>query len=185
MTKTLEEYIQHYQEKGYLLDGQYSNPDKKLNYGQLKHKYERYCSRSVRKEEKKGRSSDYMNAIYKVEEKCRNDDPAASIFYNRIAELDEQWGTDYEDYFGKKNKMLGSIYDPAHIFGRGSANHLSAEPLNIIMLPRFVHSMLDQYLEIFSIDVHKGITKERHEEIWRLIVGDERYNQLLELKRGK
>ena len=76
--------------------------------------------------------------------------------------------------------MMNTIYDPAHIIPRARSPRLANEKLNIIMLPRFVHTLIDSYREVFSYE-HESIDAKRQEEIWRLIVGTERYEKLLSM----
>lgn len=180
MTKTFEEYQDFYREKNRLLDGQLVRQDKKLNYKQLQEKYKKYVRGLERKEEKKGQKSDYMKSILEVETECRLEDPTANIFYNKVNDIDQLWGTDYESYFIKQNRMMNTIYDPAHIIPRARSPRLANEKLNIIMLPRFVHTLIDSYREVFSYE-HESIDAKRQEEIWRLIVGTERYEKLLSM----
>jgi len=177
---TEEEYKNYYLKNRVFPDGQYSNKDKVLNDKQIKTKYEKYCKRTEKKKVKE--NSDYMNKVFEVEAECKKDNPNAERFYNKIQELDKEWNTNFESYFRKMNKIFGDIYDPAHILGR-SPRFMAVEKENIEILPRFVHSNLDQYLEIFDKEYkHYTISKERHEEIWRLIIGNERYDELLQLK---
>lgn len=177
--KSLEEYVEFYNKNGYLLDGQYSNPKKTLNKGQLKFKYERYIRKSERKESNKGIQSEYVQKVNEAMLEARRQDPAANLFWDSLTE------EEYDVVF-KEMKKLPDFreIDPCHIFGRGQAPQLADNLLNIVMAPRAFHNFVDKFLNPFS-EKHEGITKEQHEQIWRHIVGDERYDTLLNLKRGQ
>lgn len=180
---TFEEYKNYYIRSNYKYfpDGQYCNPKKILKDNQIEFKYNKYI-KGVERKTLKGNSK-YIQKIFDVEEECKNEDPFAVKFYSRIKELDKQWNTDFHDYFKKMNKVVGDIYDPCHIISRGTNRKLSSLKENIIIMPRYVHSLLDQYYEIFSV-TPKSISRKRHEEIWKLIVGEEKYNYLIDLHRG-
>jgi hypothetical protein len=174
---TLEEYIDKYREKGYLPDGQYANPEKKLNHGQLKFKYEKYVRRFAKKQEKT--NTEYTDNIIDITTQCRREDAGASIFWNALSE-EEAAVVENEM---KKLAEFREI-DPCHVFSKGSTPQLADNPLNILMAPRAWHYFIDKYLNPYS-EKHEGITKEEHEIIWRRIIGGDRYDKLLELKRGK
>lgn len=174
---SLEQFIDFYNEKGYFPDGQYSNPDKKLSYGQLKHKYEKYVRKTEKKEEKKGQVSDYMQAIYDAENKCREEDCAGVQFWNALTEEEDR-------VVSLELKKLTDFrkYDPAHIISRTRAPHLSAEPLNIMMVPRAFHFYIDKFLNPFT-ENHEAITQEQQDEIWIHLIGQERWDKLQAMKR--
>lgn len=179
---TFTEYKNYYIRSNfkYLPDGQYCNSKKILKDNQIELKYNKYIN-NLEKKKLKGNSK-YIQEILDVEKECFSEDPHANNFYNRIKELDKLWGTDYHSYFMKMNKMLGDIYDPCHIVPRGRSRKLSIFKENIIIMPRYVHSLLDQYYEIFSYSP-KAISSKRHEEIWKLIIGEDKYNYLIDLSR--
>lgn len=181
---TFDDYRNSYIRSNYkrLPDGQYCNPKKALNENQLATKYKKYVRKSETKEIKG--NTKYVQAIYDIEAECRIEDPFADEFYASVATLDASWGTDYVSYFKRMNKMIGDIYDPAHILPRGANPRLASCKENIIMLPRFVHTLLDNQLEIFNEEnKHTTTTKERHEKLWRLIVGDYRYDLVQQLRK--
>ena len=173
---TLEQYIAFYQKNNRLFDNQYTNPEKTLNFQQLKSKYEKYIRRSEKKKLKV--NTQYAQSIYDVEKECRDKDPAANEFWNALT-------SEETDFLMKEMKKILAFrdIDPAHILPRGVYPHLSTEPLNIIMVPRVFHTFIDGFLNPFTTK-HEAITKEKQEQIWRHIVGDSRYDKLLELARG-
>lgn len=124
-----------------------------------------------------------MQAIYDIEEECKKENPNAERFYKRLEELDKEWNTNWVDYYKKQNYILGNIYDPAHIISRSQCPALSSEKLNIEVLPRIIHTYIDSYYEVFSTK-HEQISKERQIEIWKLLIGEERYNELLFMKNN-
>lgn len=183
---TLNDYKNAYIRSNYrfLPDGQYCNPNKRLNDERLEDKYNKYVKRLENKKLKG--NSKYMQSVYDVEAECRKENPQAEFFYSNIRKFDEKNDTDFEGYFRRRNKALGDIYDPAHIFPRGTHPELSTEKDNIIILPRFVHSLLDADIELFSEDfVHRTISKERKEEIWNIILGEDNYNRIRYTLRNK
>lgn len=174
---SLEQYIDYYNTKGYFPDGQYNNPDKKLNYGQLKHKYEKYVRKTERKEEKKGQVSNYMQNIYDVEAQCRADDCAAVQFWNALTEEEDRVVT-----LELKKLLDFRKVDPAHIISRTQAPHMSAEPLNIMMVPRAFHHYIDKFLNPFT-EKHESITREEQDAIWIHLIGIDRWNKLQAMRR--
>lgn len=174
---TYEYYYEYYKKNNRFLDGQYNNPEKDLNDKQIKTKYNKYVKRFEKKLSKE--NSEYVQNIFSAEEEARKLDPEADIFWSSLSK--EQY-----DIVKKEMKKIKdfSIIDPCHIISRGTCTKLADNIDNILMAPRVFHSYIDQYLNPFS-EKHEAITKEQQESIWRCIVGDERYNTLLNLKRGQ
>jgi len=203
---TEEEFIDYYKLRGRLPENMMSTGKRPLNDKELQTRYKKYIrimekKNTVKKdfydvgddydvdeyeeniyEEKE--VSKYMKNIFAVEAECIAENPNAEEFYNSIAHYDIEHGADYVAYFKKMNKMFGDLYDPAHIIPRSKSRELASCKLNIIILPRFVHSNIDGYREIFSVK-HEAINKERQEELWKIIVGVERWNMLTEMTKRK
>jgi len=81
----------------------------------------------------------------------------------------------------KKNAgPMISILDHAHVLSRSSRPDLKYTTENVILLNRYSHSMIDQ-----GRDPVTGIliTKETAELWWRLIIGDDLYDQLISSKK--
>lgn len=173
---TEEDFISYYNKHHVFPDGQYSNPQKVLNSSQLKTKYARYCKRFYKKQVKE--NSDYKQAILDAEKNVMDNDPDAMQFWSI-------WNEEEKDYLYKKCLMFKNeegkiINDPAHILERGSTPSLSAEEYNIIPIPRYFHSCIDQYINPFT---GKSMKAEEQEQLWRRIVGDVKYDELLKMKK--
>jgi len=172
---TYDDYKNYYLSNRAFPDGQYSNKDKVLNEAQIKIKYQKYIRKLERKENKE--PSDHMKEIWEVEKVVREKDPEAKLFWS-------VWNDEERNFLYKKCSIFRDeegkiLLDPAHILNRSTNPHLSNEELNIIMIPRYFHSLLDQHLSPFT---GKHIDNEEHTKLWIRIVGEDRYNQLLEMK---
>jgi hypothetical protein len=174
---TEKEYKNYYIKNNRFPDGQYNNPQKILNERQVKTKYEKYCKRYEKKQVKE--NSEYKQAIFDAEKNVIDNDPEAQEFWSK-------WNTEERYVLNQRCLMFKNdkgeiLIDPAHVFGRGEAPQLSSEELNIIPMPRYFHSLIDQYINPIT---GKAMKKEEHEQLWRRIVGDKRYDELLEMKRN-
>lgn len=188
---TEEEFITYYNAKKKLpLPVSYTG-NKILNEKQLHSKYLLYVKKiehqlekrkSIFEDEDSEYISSYIKKIFQIEAECFKENPNAEEFYTAIQKYDEINHTTFVAYFKKMNMLFGNVYDPAHIIPRSQSTALAISKLNIIIMPRFVHSNLDEYREIFDVN-HKTIDRKRHEEIWKIIVGEERYNTLLDIKK--
>ena len=72
--------------------------------------------------------------------------------------------------------------DCAHILPRSSYPSLKYEVSNIVLLYRAVHTNIDNFVDPIT---KKPMTKEEHEQWWRILVGNELYDELLRKGRSK
>ncbi len=172
----LEEYTAYYHTYKRFPDGQYSNPDKVLNEQQILTKYKKYVSRTEKKATKT--NSEYVSNVFTAEEEARNLDKDCDVFWNSLSI--EQY-----DIIKKEMRKIKdfSIIDPCHIFSRGSSPQLADCVDNILMAPRAFHTFIDQYLNPFT-EKHEALTREQHDDIWISIIGIDRWNKLLQMKRN-
>lgn len=173
MIDSLEDYIEYYKLNKKLPYPQVSYSAKELNERQLATKYKDYCKKikNVKEKQENNEESEYLKNLKKAKEEARKLDPEGKTFYNSLTE--EQKDFLKRNSFGKFNNL-----DPAHIFSTGEYPFLADEIENIVMIPRYVHSYIDQMLNPFS-DKHEKLTKEQHSELWIQFVGEERYKSLL------
>jgi hypothetical protein len=74
-------------------------------------------------------------------------------------------------------KSLLSIVDPAHVFARSTHPHMKYDPDNVILLNRFSHSSIDDMRDPITSN---PISREEHDEWWKMIVGEERWERLVQ-----
>jgi hypothetical protein len=189
---TEEAFTEYYYSHGRFPDGQYSSQEKKLNEAQLKTKYKKYVKRQEKIKEKFSKKFDVPESILEMD----NEQP--STYLQRVLAAEKQVkenDPNYEEWkknlsreeieiiekkmYICKDKDGEVIYDPAHVIPRSKSRTLAKNLLNIIMLPRYVHSLLDSYKDPIT---EKSIPKEEVELWWKKILGEERYNLLNEEK---
>jgi len=172
---------------------------KMLNDKQLMTKYEKYCQKLDKSKEKRylDKQADELDERVMLKDvvKVKKEKISKPSGYKK----DENWEKvknivyerdNYECQLMKKlsqfdnNQILKngggdlvSIFDPAHIFGKGAFPELKYDPDNVIVLNRYSHSMLDQHHHPIT---GVAINKEEHSAFWAWIVGQERYDRLLE-----
>lgn len=175
---TLEAYIQFYNERGYLPDGQYCSPNG-LNKKQLGTKYTKYLRALERKAQKAITPSLHAQEIFEAEQEVatRVDpnyrDIDKGFFWSKLTADEKTYMLKKSSVF--RNSDLEIIYDPAHIIGRGRSSKLAKDTDNIIMLPRYFHTFIDKYINPFTL---KPLTSSEHEQLWIKIVGQERWDLL-------
>lgn len=158
MTQTFEEFKDYYEKYGYTITG-------KTNIKQgLKYQYKKY----VKKEEKKKLWKDCRDEAFR-----RN--PNGEQFFDNLTDRE------FDFYIELKGDM--SIFDPCHIIGKGECpkKELVNNPDNILIAPRYFHSLIDQYRNPFTAE-HEIISKEERETIWIRFIGKEMMQKLKEIK---
>ncbi len=184
---TQEEFIEYYETKNRLPKPSSYTGGKKLNDRQLITKYKEYVKKCNRMEERKqsikeDEDSEYLSNHIKnqrfAKQEARKLDPEAQVFFSKLT----------SDELKTVNSMMRmgqdfSIIDPAHIFSVGSTPTMADEIDNILMLPRCVHSLVDTYLNPLS-EKHEVINKEQRDSFWIRFIGVERWNRLLEMRKG-
>jgi hypothetical protein len=180
-----EEYITFYYEKARLIDGQYSNNERRLNNAQLLTKYKKYCKAQAKidsqkkvfntiTEEWEGKEpSNYLKNVFLAEKEARECDPQCSQWYQHLSIAEYSFLSNKSRIFQDNKGQI--LYDPAHIINRGGNTKLANCVENIIMLPRYIHSLLDQGNSPFS---GKKWSLEEKEAFWIKIVGKARWDFL-------
>lgn len=176
---TLEEYINFYNRRGYCVDS-VGVPKNKLNYNQLCYKHERYVKKEERKLNKTKIKKQNIN-INKFDEKW---DETKKKAFELNPNAEEFWNslnmTEYE-VMKKRCKGTFGILDPCHIFGKGSHPHMKYLIENIVIAPRYFHSLIDQYINPFT---GENISEDERNSIWIKIIGKECFQELLDYSRG-
>ena len=170
---TFEDYCTFYKKYGKCLN-QLSKPKHTLNEKELFSKWKSYSKAKVKSSQKvqKGVVGDpfwdeVSNLVWKRDEgKCR--------FLSKL-KIDK-----YEDYWYIINiapyDLLQKL-DLAHVIPRSKSKKLYYDPDNIVLLSRYVHSSLDTYHDPIT---GKSITKSQVDNWWKYIVGEDKYEKLLE-----
>ena len=158
-----QEYIDYYAQKGRCIDDSFKRKNS-LNTKQLHSRYEKYIKRNS-KERKRAIEDDRWNAVKKgLPKECEL--IARLTLEKRFKEI---------AVLKENGKQLVYTIDPAHIFSRGSYPELKYDPLNVVSLNRFSHSMLDTYHHpIFGFPINK----EEHSIWWEYIRGEEKFKEL-------
>jgi hypothetical protein len=186
-----EDFITYYGKYGRFPDAQYSNPDKILNERQLKTKYEKYIKRqsvALLKlknkfdvpetfEEDTEQPSTYIQKVFQAEKEALERDPDRQEFWINLT--DDEINAIHNKIGMFKDKEGNVLYDPCHVISRTQNKILAYDPDNIIYMPRYCHSLIDIYKNFFTL---KSITKEEREDLWKHILGEERYNRLQDKK---
>jgi len=158
---TLEEFTKNYYKYG-KCSNQIRKPKNKLNEKQIKTQYDKYIKKLNDKKE-----FEVDEKWIKVREEVFNRDGYCQLFDKLNA---------IELSFIKESLFYDTkIIDPAHVFGKGAYPHLKYDPENIVSLMRLFHSRLDSYHNPIT---GEPIDKLEHENWWRRIVGNDRYNKL-------
>ena len=174
------EFTEFYKKYKRFPNGLYCNPDKVLNSKQLESKYKKYLisgekrldrfSKQSKKQSKKPKIK-IDNKWIETREKVFIRDKETCQYYKSL-NLNDQFKA---QKILEENSHLLDL-DPAHIFGKGSYPKLKYDTDNIVLLFRFFHSRIDNYLHPVT---GKSITKEERNNIWISIIGIEKWNSLL------
>lgn len=176
--ESFDEYKEYYNKYGRLPLPQVNYSAKPLNERQLLTKYKDYqkkvSGRKVATDSESYKISDYTKRVMSAKQSARDNDPNHEVYNAFLNKL-----TAEQRLHLKKNSIgVFGIYDPAHIFDCGSYPYMSDVVDNIVMIPRYLHSHIDQFLDPFNEGEH--LTADEHTELWKMIVGEDRYNRLLE-----
>jgi len=179
---TFEQFLLFYEKKKKFPDGSYVSP-KGYNDSQIRSKYKKYC-KSVEK----------YDARMKVQTKA-----SLSKKEERLLRIDEKW-ENVKEIVNKRDKKKCRLYitltdkekelvdkelrgrfktiDRAHVFNRTCYPHMKYNTANVMCLYRLFHSRIDNYKNPVS---DESITNEERIEWWKRIVGEERYENLLNI----
>lgn len=164
---SFEEYKEYYNEHKKCIDDYFSTPYKKeLNEKQIESHYKKYLKRNIKKGEK-------LNKKDEIWESVKNEVNLSKCLLVERLEKDKK--VDELKTLKENAKQLINTIDPAHVFSRGAYPELKYDIDNIVPLNRFSHSMLDQMRDPIT---SRQITKEEHDNIWKYIIGEEKYNML-------
>lgn len=169
--KTLEQFIQFYQQRGYLDMGTtIRKPSKPLNERQIKTAYDQYVRKTERQKQKQSEkrnqpmSKDAELSIF-VRKRDGNQCRLLRLLTPREYAL-------WKEHYGGQDTV-----DAAHVFGKGAHPWMRYDPDNIVCLNRFSHLSLDTYRNPLT---GSTISKEEHEMWWKRIIGGNVYNELLD-----
>jgi hypothetical protein len=181
---TFQEFLTYHKSYNSFPNGLYCNPEKNYNDKQFERKYEDYLKSEEKRltRQKKSNEMDdegtYTQRVNFAMQECRKADPKAETFFNALSEKDLKFITK------EMTKIPAySIIDVAHIIGRGRCPKLADDSENLITVPRAFHTCIDSNSHPFT-ENHNGISKEKVEEIWRYVVGNERYDNLMKKKNS-
>lgn len=194
--KSFEEFVEYYRETNRFLLPLVNYSKKPLSDKQLESKYKEYCKKVEKQNEKKeekiinGKIKMYesmLNPTDNKSEHCKNIDKTMQKvhenndiscyrrFYNSLEYWQKKIIDDNMWLCPKKNGVY--TFDGCHILDRGKYSKLADDEDNIVLLPRYLHKCLDDYINPFTQKIMK---KEEHDDVWICIVGEERWNRLHE-----
>jgi len=164
-----DEWKEFYETHGFL-PSDVSRRTQRLNEIQLHSQYDKYCEaqrRAQKKHDEGVQDERWISLLESIDLTfCQLHRQLRRAGMNRL------WDTLIEHSGG-----FHKIIDPAHVIRRSVSKALIYEPLNIVPLNRYSHSMLDSYRSPIT---GERIDKDRHDEWWLFIVGRERFNKLKE-----
>jgi hypothetical protein len=109
----------------------------------------------------------------KVRRIVMTNDPNCSLFWKSL---------NFKEYYLMKQKGIeNDVIDCAHLFGKGSHPHMKYLVENIILLPRSIHTLIDQNIHPITLEF---LNQEERNDWWIKIIGIERWNQLLDFDRN-
>lgn len=194
--KTLEEFISYYKETNRFILPIVNYSKKPLTDKQLESKYKEYCKKVEKQNEKReekmidnkikmyekmmngenGNKSEYANDVEETMKNVheKNDISCYRKFYDSLEHWQKKILDDNLWLCPKKNRTY--VFDGCHILDRGKHSKLADDEDNIVLLPRYLHKCLDDYINPFTSKIMK---KEEHDNLWICIIGEERWNRLL------
>lgn len=190
--ESFEEYKAYYEKYHRLPLPQVSYSAKPLNDRQLLTKYNDYQKKVERADAKRASVlndkedsefiSDYTKKLMSAKQKARELDPRHEVYSAFLAKL----SVEQRVHLKKNSVGVFGTFDPAHVFSCGEYPFMSDNVDNIVMIPRYLHAHIDQYLNPFIEG--ERLTEDEHTELWKLIIGEERYDKLqsmIDLHRRK
>lgn len=181
---TWEEFLDFYESNG-RTPTQQKKPNRLLNENQLRTKYDKYL-KSVEKEE--ARRQRLMAKVKSTTDWYSDEEweqVKAEVFKRDHYDCQLLEVLNNEELTEIKNragKLFLGIVDPAHVFGKGAYPHMRYDPDNIIIINRYSHSLLDNRKHpVYG----RPLTAEEHEGWWRRILGNKRYDRLLQKSKQK
>jgi len=178
---TFEEFIEFYNTYG-KTPNQISRPNHSLTIQELETKYQKYIRSEDKKQQRK--KEQIKKQIKSQREKANKVDHDLIKVYSKVDQRDHFKCRlisvlslkEYEELVSNSWKELLKQIDHAHYLRRLSYPHLKYDIDNIVLLNRYSHSMIDQLCNPIN---GKPITKEEHENWWKLILGDQ-YTRIME-----
>lgn len=171
---SLEEFKLFYKERGFLPNDvvRRKNP---LNEKQIITRYNKFLKSEEKRKERMLRNS----FDEKWEEFKLTLDLSECSLLKKFRKL--QCQTELEFLIENSGNLI-KVIDPAHVFSKGAYPHLKYEKENVVALNRWSHSCLDSRKH----PVYGGpISEEEYVFWWKFIVGEERYQKLLKMRKNK
>jgi hypothetical protein len=163
---SFDEFVAFFKKYGRFPRGNFSG--KRLpNDRELKTRYERYARSEAY-------SVTYREEKYHLEEATPDGPRRCSL----LVLLDNE----DEKILRENAGQLLYTLDRAHVFGKNAYPHMRYLSENVIWLNRWSHRCMDSQQNPVT---GKSLDKDGLESWWHLLVGDERYDSLLELSRQK
>lgn len=164
MIDSFEEYKNYYEKWGKCID-QFFPPKNPISERELKNRFEKYIKKSPSK-----KSFKKDERWIQVREVVIARDKGECQLLNSLPFEEKQ-------ELMKNSYGLWRVVDPAHILNKSTYSSLYYDPDDIVCLNRYSHGNLDTLHHPITGD---KITVEEEEMWWRFIVGNERYDRLLE-----
>lgn len=163
-----EDFVAIYEKTG-KCPGQMSKPKHILNDKELKTRYEKY----IKPKKEKVQKGSWDDPLWQeVADKVWKRDKSECRLLSKL-KIDNP---ELYLFFIKNNmKSLYIKLDLAHIIPRSQSAELYYEPINLILLNRVSHSLLDSYHNPIT---GEAINKVQRDEWWEYIIGNELWKKL-------
>jgi hypothetical protein len=175
---TLDEYKDFYYKYERCID-QVAVPKNTLTESYLDIRYKKYLRKQEKKKEKeiKKHLEEKKPIEFKIDEQWEECKAEA---FNRNPKAEEFWESlDFVEKGVIITEMWGDFkkLDPCHIIGKGRSSKLKYNPDNILIAPRIFHYYIDSFKNPLTKN-HESITEEERNEIFKKIIGDEKWDKL-------
>ena len=163
-----EAFYQQYYRTG-KLPGDIGARKNRLTEKQLQRKWNQYQQRELNRAEKK------KSQFNQKDERWEEIKAGLGKTCRLVQRLSELGLNDALIDLNNNAGWLLKTIDGAHYKSRSRHPFLIYYPDNVVPLNRYSHSMLDQYKDPIN---GEPISKDEHEEWWRLILGEETYDRI-------
>lgn len=196
----LEQYKEYYKEnKGLPYPQTTWNRNKIFTDRELDSKYKDYCNKiekqELKKEEKiidyklqqfepkEKRVSEYtenINKAMKERHDLSDSNPVEFLEFLSMIPTEHKLKIKENMWLCPKNTNGYYTFDSAHIIERSICPKLANDIDNLVLLPRYLHTCIDNYIDYYT---GERMGEKEHTELWIKLVGQERWDRLQRKRR--
>lgn len=166
--KSYEEFRDYYKRTNNFLLPLKNWSKKELTETQLKSKYRQYCNKIEVINNKKPKRSEHMQKVDRAMREIHkvNDLSYYNNFYSSLQENEKKI---LDDNMWMCPKTNGNYtFDGCHYVERSDNSKMAYDTDNIVLLPRYLHSCLDNFINPFT---QQKLSRKEHHELWESILG--------------